>query len=118
MEIRIFFREQIYLIKVNENDTVEDLGKKCFQNILKKLPHEKHDFSLIYNNRIMGIMKSKLKFYNIKQNDVIIMYFHLEGGGCIDNLKEEAKTPIAKKIGFDMNLIKRDELHINLIHFD
>ena len=40
------------------------------------------------------------------------------GGGFIDNLKEESKNEIAKKIGFDMNLIQREELNINLIHFD
>lgn len=42
----------------------------------------------------------------------------LQGSGFIDNLKEKSETSIAKNIGFDMNLIKRDELKINLIHFD
>ena len=32
----------------------------------------------------------------------------------IDNLKEEEN----KKIGFDLSLLKRNELHVNLIHFD
>ena len=41
-----------------------------------------------------------------------------KSGGYIDNLKEESKSEIAKKIGFDMNLIKRHELNINLIYFD
>ena len=35
-------------------------------------------------------------------------------GGAIDNIKNE----IDLDIGFDMKLIKRDELYINLIHFD
>ena len=46
------------------------------------------------------------------------MYDHPYVGGYIDNLKKEAETQFAKNIGFDMNLIKRDELNINLIHFD
>ena len=32
----------------------------------------------------------------------------------IDNLTEEED----KDIGFDLSLLKRDELHVNLIHFD
>ena len=41
------------------------------------------------------------------------------GGASIDNLKDEGIDPIiAKNVGFDMNMIKRNELYINLIYFD
>ena len=60
----------------------------------------------------------KLSYYEIEEGDCIEVSKKCEGGGYIDNLKEESKSEKAKKIGFDMNLIKRDELKINLIHFD
>ena len=115
MEIKIYFFGKEYPIKVNENDSVEDLKKKCVQNILKKFKHQNHHFFIAFDGKRI---KGKLSNYNIKQGAWIGMEFDLEGAGIIDNLKEEAKTPIAKKIGFDMNLLKRDELNINLIHFD
>ena len=53
---------------------------------------------------------------NIKNNSVIYMRLSngMRGAGPIDNLMNEN----AKNIGFDMNLIQRDELYINLIYFD
>ena len=57
----------------------------------------------------------KLSYYNIKDFDRLTYDFSY--AGFIDNLKEESKTPIAKKIGFDMNLIKRNELNININSF-
>ena len=38
----------------------------------------------------------------------------IEGAGQIDNLKNEKSEDIV----FDLNLIKRNELNINLIYFD
>lgn len=40
--------------------------------------------------------------------------FDISGVGFIDNIKNE----IDLNLGFDMSLIKRDELNVNLIHFD
>ena len=59
-----------------------------------------------------------LSDYGIEEGDCIVVNEKKAGGGYIDNLKEESKTEKAKKIGFDMDLIKRDELNINLIYFD
>jgi hypothetical protein len=59
-----------------------------------------------------------LSDFNIKEGYSIHVFFNSVAGGTIDNLKEESKRKLAQKIGFDMNLIKRDELNINLIHFD
>ena len=62
----------------------------------------------------------KLSYYKIKEGDKIHVTKKnvIKAAGCMDNLKEESKSEIAKKIGFDMNLIKRNKLKINLIHFD
>ncbi len=117
MEVKIFVKGQKFPIIINENDTIKDFYAKCDEN-LKKFPHEDHCFQLFCNSEFLDPNDSSEVNYKIKQNDEIFMIFSLKGGGHIDNLKEESKTPIAKKIGFDMNLIKRDELNINLIYFD
>ena len=118
MEVKVIFKGNYFPIIINENDTVNDLYTKCDEN-LKKFPHEHHDIILHYKGLIIERNSSEiLEEYEIKQNDSIFMTTSFRAGGYIDNLKEESKTPIAKKIGFDMNLIKRDELNINLIHFD
>ena len=118
MEIKISFRRNNFLIKVNENDTFSDFEKKCIQNILKNFEHIDGHQLYFFNGG--GGRFWNLENYKIEQNDIIYMIVtcDIEPGGAIDNLKDEAKTPIAKKIGFDMNLLKRDELNINLIHFD
>jgi len=54
-----------------------------------------------------------IKNFDIKEYDIIDIQTHIVGGG-IDNIKDE----IDLKIGFDMNLIQRNELSVNLIHFD
>ncbi len=51
---------------------------------------------------------------NIKAESTLHLVLKQRGGGYIDNLREE----LNKSIGFDLNLIKRDELNINLIYFD
>ena len=109
-----------FSIIVNEDDTVEDLKQKIIKTKFKEIPHSDHSFNL-YNGILMESDK-KLSYYDIKKFDTISLFFDvfisMFGAGYIDNLKEESKTPIAKKVGFNMNLIKRDELNINLIHFD
>ena len=40
--------------------------------------------------------------------------FDISGVGFINNIKNK----IDLNLGFDMSLIKRDELNVNLIHFD
>ena len=37
---------------------------------------------------------------------------------CIDNLDNEDDQIVGENIGFDLNLLKRNELYVNLIHFD
>ena len=120
MEVKVIFKDNYFPIIINENDTFYDLYAKCHE-ILKKFPeNHNHNFDLWYGGEYLDREDSGkiLKEYNFEQNNLITMLISIIGGGCIDNLKKESKTSIAKKIGFDMNLIKRDELNINLIHFD
>ena len=122
MEIMIRWNESFYPIIVNENDTIGDLKEKIIENIIKKHPHNSHYFKLSFRGILIpGKENKKLKDFNIKQKVIMIINTtsHLiELGGSIDNLAIESETLKAKKIGFDMSLIKRNALHINLIHFD
>ena len=112
---------QINFIVENENDPVENLYKEVIEKYIQKIPHATHDIVILFKAKYMSREKS-FSFYKIKKGEEIKILFYdiinLEGAGVIDNLKDESKLPIAKKIGFDINLIKRDELNINLIHFD
>ena len=61
-------------------------------------------------------VRKTLKDYNIKEYALIQykQYPYEVMGGAIDNIKNE----IDLNVGFDMNLIERKELNVNLIHFD
>ena len=50
----------------------------------------------------------------IERESTLHLVLRQRGGGYIDNFREE----LNKSIGFDLNLIKRNELNINLIFFD
>ncbi len=121
MDIKIKFRGESFVIKLNDSNTVEELAEKIVENEVAK----KYDLCIHCINSIQLIFffevlkrDKKLSDYDIKEGDCIEVRKIIVGGGYIDNLKEESKSEKAKKIGFDMNLIKRDELKINLIHFD
>ena len=103
---------------VNEADTIQEIKKKIIEKIIiEKIPHPCHRFRLIFHGCLM-LDNHKLSEYDIKENKIILVDYPSNAGGYIDNLKEESKTEIAQKLGFNMNLIRRDELNINLIHFD
>ena len=112
-----FVNHKIYSLKVNEDDTVLDLKEKIIAEILKNIPHHNHLFIITYEGISMKDDQI-LSDFSVCEEDIIRIIPLENGGAFIDNLKKESETPIAKKIGFDFNLIKRDELHINLIHFD
>ena len=114
MKIRILdSKNNSFFLTVNPNITIEELKDK----ILEKVRHSNHEIGLSYDGNILNDDK-KLSYYGVLEGHTLYYMLKHEGGGCIDNLKEESKSDIAKKIGFDMSLIKRDELNINLIHFD
>ena len=102
-------------IYIDRTDYVEALKRKFF----KIFPHTErvHLSTFIYKGQSLQYNKT-LSDYDINENCKILLCCPAISGGYIDNLKEESKTKIAKNIGFDMELIKRDELNINLIHFD
>ena len=106
-----------YIIS-SEHDYFDE--NMCMHDILKKKPSLNEVLEYVKTSpfRFNGISLENnrtLNSYNIKEFDVIYYYdFHLRGGGCWDNIKNETDM----KIGFDANLVKRDELYINLIHFD
>jgi hypothetical protein len=104
-----------YVIYLEATDRVEYLKILFFQ----KFPHfdRDHEAKFVFKGQILQNGK-RLSDYDISDNCMILLNSSSISGGYIDNLKEESKTQIAKKIGFDMELIKRDELNINLIHFD
>ena len=107
--------DKFYYLMIEKTDTVGQLREQ----IIKKLPHFNHYFKLQIANEIMESDK-QLSYYftRYRFRHIRLFYDNNKVGGYIDNLKEESETSIAKKIGFDLNLIKRDELRINLIHFD
>ena len=120
VQIRVSNDGSRFFLIVNKDDTVEDLKEKIIKTKIKEITHRTHDFRLLFDYKNMENDK-KLAYYNIKNNYSITMLLTDSpigaGAGFIDNLKEESKTPIAKKIGFDMNLIKRNELNININSF-
>ena len=119
MEICLKVGNNNFSFLLNQDDTVEELKEKILKTKIRKIPHSCHSFELFYNVRHLENDK-KLSYYKIIKWGCLLMRFdeHSIGGGFIDNLKRESQTQIAKKIGFDMNLLKREELPLNLIYFD
>ena len=72
-------------------------------------------FNLFYRGKPVYEDKT-LEDQGIVNNAVIFLVSErgIDGAGPIDNLKNEE----SENIGFDMSLIKRKELNINLIYFD
>ena len=114
MEIKILISNgKIITLNLNKNDSIQEIRKK----ISEKIRLHVHSFKLKFEGEFLRD-NQKLSDFDIEEGDLIYVDFYHIGGGYIDNLKEESKKELAQKIGFDMNLIKRDELNINLIHFD
>ena len=125
IKVQVFFNKGEYCssIIVDKNDSVEYLKEKIIKNIFKNFPHYNHFFRIrskkLGGRWIKELRTGLLKDNHIDERNIILIDFSSHDvGGCIDNLKDESETTLAKKIGFDLNLIKRDELRINLIHFD
>ena len=101
-------KNQISEFEVSEDEVIESFKEKVKNkfNIFGEL-------DLIYNGQIM-YDKDKISDYKVSEGHTINFLGKFLAGGCIDNIKDD----IDLNIGFDMNLVKRDELYINLIHFD
>jgi len=109
--VLVLFDSHIHKFTVNMNNTIKEFKNQLLgrnQRRINIYSGIKIFSSLDYNKTLSECGVSKL----------LRVSYDYDPGGAIDNLKEESKSEIAKKIGFDMNLIKRNELNINLIHFD
>ena len=104
-------KNKMLLIKINikPNNTIEDL-KATIQDKEGFPPDQQIIF---FKEKFLEDEKT-ISNYNIQNGDTLILTIKPRGGGYIDNILEEEN----KKIGFDTKLLKRDELYVNLIHFD
>ena len=139
----IFFIESLYTSKsiyleVDPNDTIFDVLKKHkliylymlkgSYNERKKHYYDEDDlssiepFDIYLKNHPNLLVKDYDMFKSFRDNNIkeytVLKYnknpFITLLGGAIDNIKNESDY----NIGFDLSLIKRDELNVNLIHFD
>ena len=126
IRIRCFHSKQnLFEIIVESTDSVRKLKKKILE-ILGYPFNPYTDLVLNNSNKIYCRFLSKrlqngykLSDYNIQEGSLVDFFIGSIGGASIDNLKDEGIGPIiAKNVGFDMNMIKRNELYINLIYFD
>ena len=111
MLLNVLFKNNPPLkINVDPNITVLELKKKiadCFHIT-------DTGFHFYYGNEIIDNSKNNMTLKELNIRSIIRLPVYYNPGGCMDNIKEE----IDLNIGFDMNLIKRNELYVNLIHFD
>ena len=95
-------------LDVQENETIQRLKDR-----IKNKFNITEDIELIFNGNILEDEET-ISDCEIKEGNTIMYLGEFKAGGCIDYIKDD----IDLNIGFDMNLVKRDELYINLIHFD
>lgn len=108
MNIYISINNQTpFKLEVSLNDSILEVKKKA----RKIQPFFLFD-EITFNDKKLDDNKT-INDYKIRDGDKLIIKPE-SVGACIDNLKED----IDLNIGFDINLIKRNELHVNLIHFD
>lgn len=85
-------------------------------DIYKTYDLSKQKFSfLFYKGKILENDRT-IKYYNIEDYDTI--NFEIDNNAVGAGIWDGIKNDIDLKIGFDVNLAKREELKINLIHFD
>ena len=104
IKVQVFFNKGEYCssIIVDKNDSVEYLKEKIIKNIFKNFPHYNHFFRIrskkLGGRRIKELRTGLLKDYHIDERNIILIDFsHNEGGGYIDNLKDESETTLEKR---------------------
>ena len=122
IEIIANFRDKRLILTVNPNDKIETILKKekemfsIYKNVYSGR-YEKNKIKLVVTYEGIKVDENKtfsevgIKNYS---NIHIIRIDDLIGAGPIDNLNDEK----AENLGFDLNLIKRNKLFINLIYYD
>ena len=115
LQIFIIHHFEKAFIHVEYSDKISIISKKLNINPIVRGPSGYYKNQILYccNGKQLDENKTFLE-ENIMNNSVIIIPSNIIGAGPIDNLMNEN----AKKIGFDMRLIQRDELYINLIYFN
>ena len=107
--IKLEYSLMKFKMEIKADDTIETLKYEIYKNysITPDLQILKLKEKELFDNRTISD-------YNIRNGENINMMLRLRGGGAIDNIIDEED----KSIGFDLNLLKRDKLYVNLIHFD
>ena len=96
-----------FKLEISQNDSIIDVKKKA-----RKI----QPFFLFDEMKYKGKKledSNTISYYQIREGDTLNIIPE-SIGACIDKLKDEVDT----NIGFDLSLLKRNELHVNLIHFD
>ena len=96
-----------FKLEISQNDSIIDVKKKA----RKIQPFFLFD-EMKFNGKKLEDSNT-ISYYQIREGDTLNIIPE-SIGACIDKLKEEIDT----NIGFDLSLLKRNELHVNLIHFD
>ena len=110
MSINIYIsidNQPSFKLTVSPNETIIDVKKKA-----RKIEPFFLFYDMNHNGKKLEDDKT-INYYQIREGDKLDIISE-SVGASIDNLKNEVDT----NIGFDMNLIKRNELNVNLIHFD
>jgi len=100
----------IYVFNVNHSDTIEKVKNIIYDSI--EIPPDQQ--RLIYKGKQLEDDRI-IDDYHIINGGKLHLVLRLRGGGCIDDL---IKQENGKNFWFDLNLLKRDELYVNLIYFD
>ena len=101
-------------LKYNHLDDKEEACKEKFLYPINKVLL-KRVYSPLKTEKGLYLKNDKtLSESGIKENDILKIYAESFLGAGFDNIKYEKDL----NIGFDVNLAKRNELYINLIHFD
>lgn len=108
MKIYIKFNDgESFNLEVSPQETIGEVRQKA-----QKIKIFFNFDEIKFNGMTLNNSQS-LDNYGIREGDTLNIC-PKQVGACIDQLKDEVDT----KIGFDLSLIKRNELNINLIHFD
>ena len=123
----VFFEGKNFVLKLKPDDNIKTLIKEVkiktgYRDIVKYWASGRYikgsgRLYVLNDGRKVDDENSKISELNIKDKYVKIDVFDPEdviGAGPIDNLNNEN----AENLGFDLNLINRNELFINLIYFD
>lgn len=106
----VWRNEKVWTISVEDNITLLELKKKIAEHYNETYT----GFNILTGIDILDSSKNNYTLSGLNIGKVIRICDNYEPGGYIDNIKNE----IDLNIGFEMKLIKRNELYVNLIHFD